>query len=147
MFEGMVADLLNKNLDWLVEGIDKESISAAVLAGSIELKNLRIKASAFDALGIPVTLAGGVVGLIRIDIPWKSIATGWKSNPIVVKLDTVIACLRPSSEYEERTDTSVKRAALAADEVRWQHASDRGCFDGAARRLRNGERHHLRLLR
>ena len=93
-----------------VEGLDKDALNLSVFAGAVELKGMKLKRSAFDRLGVPVSLAAGYVKLIKLDIPWRSLG----SKPIRIEVDTVFACILPRSQYETPDTTPLKRGALAA---------------------------------
>lgn len=51
MFESVVAGVLNSALGHFIEGLDAGALSISVFAGEVELKDLKLKDSAFDGLG------------------------------------------------------------------------------------------------
>ena len=118
MFETLVADTLNEYLGDFVEGLDKSNVSTSVFAGELELRDLQLKSTAFESLGIPVTLAAGFVGRLKLAIPWKSLG----SKPIVVKIEQVLACIRPTEEAGDGDHARFRRSALQADEEAWMSA-------------------------
>jgi hypothetical protein len=132
MFETLVADALNKYLGAYVE-LDPERVRASVWNGYLELGDLRLKDSAFaTSLGVPAELAGGHVGLVRLEIPWSRLGKA----PVKVHIDSVLACVRlldqpqtaaAAGKREEGAAAAAhffKRAALAADEAAWKAAAD-----------------------
>lgn len=76
-------------------------------AGDIELKNAEIKRDALDELGLPLTIAAGYVGSVKIQIPWSRLGR----VPILVLVDEVILCLRP---VDRQDVVAAKQAASQA---------------------------------
>ena len=64
--------------------------------GKVNLENLVLKSSAFDVLGLPITVIRGSVGRIELDIPWKSIS----SSHVVVVVKDVRVVLGPNSSVQ-----------------------------------------------
>ena len=128
MFEGLVSDAINKYLGKFID-LDKENVRASVWSGCLELRDVSLRASAFDSLGMPVSLVAGSVGLIRLEIPWKALGT----QPVKVHIDSVFACLRLLPKATGAGDPApFKRAALEADEAAWWAAGEKvGTAEGS----------------
>jgi vacuolar protein sorting-associated protein 13A/C len=54
-----VAEVLERALGTFVEGIDAENLKLDVFGGDVTLQSLRLRLSAFEALGLPVAVADG----------------------------------------------------------------------------------------
>jgi hypothetical protein len=63
------------------------------VTGRVKLENLVLKSSAFDELGLAITVFKGSVDVINFDIPWKSI----QSSPVVITIKGLKAVLRPNT--------------------------------------------------
>ena len=126
VFESIVVSVLNSTLGQWVEGLDADALKISVFKGEVVLRNLELKESAFDGLGVPVSLVAGHVGLIKLDIPWRSLA----SKPIRIEIDSVFAAIKPQPQFESRDEHGLKRARLSADEMRFATAGE-GDADGA----------------
>ncbi len=58
-----------------------------------------LKSSAFDQLGLPITVVTGSIEVIDFDIPWKSI----QSSPVLITIKGLRAVLGPNTtEQGER---------------------------------------------
>lgn len=123
MLEGLLADLLTSVLGQYVEGINRHSISAEIWGGNLELRGLALKEEAlavfFESVGLvlPVTVQAGIIGLLRVQVPWKNL--GSQPCKIVMEHMTVIA--RPvvndgsSANEVHRREMRLKRARLNQD--------------------------------
>ena len=59
----------------------------------MKLENVFLKSTAFDALGLPLTVLQGSVQLIEFDIPWKSLG----SDPVLIRIKDLKVLLGPNS--------------------------------------------------
>jgi len=60
MFESVLLSLLNQHLgDFIDGGFDANQLKVGVWKGRVKLENLRVKASAFDFLNLPIVVADG----------------------------------------------------------------------------------------
>ena len=59
MFESILSSFLQKFLGQYVEGLDINSLNISVWSGNIDLENLELKSSAFDAFDLPITVVRG----------------------------------------------------------------------------------------
>ena len=62
-------------------------------SGKVKLERVVLKSSAFDELGLPITVVKGSVEVIEFDIPWKSI----QSSPVVITIRGLTALLGPNT--------------------------------------------------
>ena len=58
----------------------------------MRLQNAVLKTSAFDSLGLPITVVHGTVDLLELRIPWASLQT----SPIIVLVQNVNILLGPN---------------------------------------------------
>lgn len=123
MLEGIVSDILVRVLGSYVDGLNKESIRVGVWRGHLELENLRLRPDAlavlFESLGLdlPVTVTSGYIGLLRLEVPWKSLRTA----PVRIFMHEVNIVASPVSDGDqsalEQRDLRLKAARLATDEA------------------------------
>lgn len=91
VFESIVANLLDKYLGVYVTNFDSKMLNIGIWGGDVELKNLELKGSAFDAFNIPISVKRGNIGLFKMKIPWKSLG----SDSVVVEISDVYMVVRP----------------------------------------------------
>ena len=128
MFEELISEALNKHLGKFIE-LDQENVRTSIWSGTLDLFDVQLRSSAFDTLGMPVSLVGGSVGLIHLDIPWKALG----KQPVRVHIDSVFACIRLLPQPVDDADSvPFKRAALEADEAAWMAAGDASAADSKA---------------
>ena len=120
MFESVVSSVLNKVLGTYVEGIDANALKLSVFGGKVELKDLHLKTSAFAGLGLSVSLAGGYVGSVVAEIPWRDL----QHKPIVIRVSDIYASLRPRNEGADENELGARRDRLAADAAAWAAAAE-----------------------
>lgn len=106
--------LLNVLVDVLgnyVEGLSKENLKVAVWSGTIDLYNLKLKASALDKLNLPIKVERGSLKSLHLKIPWASL----ESKPVIAVLDGIYLHAGPidlsklSPEESQRMITSSKQ--------------------------------------
>ncbi|GBG26294.1 Vacuolar protein sorting-associated protein 13 [Hondaea fermentalgiana] len=90
MLEGIVAGVLNKSLGWLIDDLNSDNLSVGISKGDIFLQNVKVKASALKDAGLPLELAHGSLGKLRIRIPW----TNLYNAPVRVEVDDVFLRVR-----------------------------------------------------
>jgi hypothetical protein len=94
-----VTELLRRYLGAYVEGLDKEKLRISVWSGDVVLHNLKLRPGALDTLNLPVKVTAGLLGTLRLKVPWTNLG----KEPVVVEIDRVF-CLarrtRPEGEGE-----------------------------------------------
>merc|ERR1711974_380801 len=103
ILESIASSLLTKYLGDYIEGLDKEHLSIALEAGDVTLGPLRFKKEALSELNLPITIKEGVLGKLKLQIPWKSL----KSKPTVVQVDQLYLLISPQTnildaKFEDR---------------------------------------------
>lgn len=99
MFEAQVAYYLNEYLGKYVQGIDRESLNISIYAGDVILRNLRLKPDALEELDLPVHVHAGMLGMLRLKVPWNNLG----GTPVIVEIDNLYLLARPRS-----TDSTCK---------------------------------------
>jgi len=122
-----VADVLERVLGAFVEGIDADSLKLDALGGDVTLKSLRLKISAFEALNLPLAVADGRLGEVRVKVPWRNLG----SEPMLISIRTLHLLLTPlpagaggaaAAAKEAANALATKREALAA----WEAVQEKG---------------------
>mmetsp|Transcript_27081 Transcript_27081/g.64442 ORF Transcript_27081/g.64442 Transcript_27081/m.64442 type:complete len:758 (-) Transcript_27081:8-2281(-) len=77
MFQEALEQLILLCLNPYIEGIRLGSLRKGIWSGCLELKELKVKPEVLALLGVPgFRVERGYVKLIRLEIPWSSLATG-----------------------------------------------------------------------
>jgi len=97
MFEGLVADLIQRVCGDFVEDLDSKNLNVSVWNGTVKLENLVLRSSAFDSLGLPITLVHGTIDLVEFHVPWKSLRT----SHVVVNIKNLNAILGPNVSHQD----------------------------------------------
>lgn len=109
MFEGFLADALNKALGAYCVGIDSEKIRVSAWRGDVELRNVQLKKTALDALRAPIALDAGYVGSLRLKVPWTKLG----EEAVVVEIDRVfLLASRVTLAEAERNAAAVGLSTL-----------------------------------
>lgn len=108
MFEKAIAGVLTHALGAYVEDLNGEQLRFGLLSGHIQLRDLRLRASAFESLRLPVELVSGSIGEldVRVDVPWSALWSSWLNSDISVAV--VVRNVRV--ELAARWDVSQVRA-------------------------------------
>lgn len=119
MLEGFVSQLLADYLSNYVQGIQPEQFRLGIWNGVAQLENVELRLEAFDYLQLPFAINKGVIGKLKVQVPWKKL--GW--DPILISLEDVFICACPRDEFEWKTEAlearalAAKKAKLAAAEL------------------------------
>ncbi|KAK3249746.1 hypothetical protein CYMTET_40840 [Cymbomonas tetramitiformis] len=134
MFEQQVSELLRKYLGDYVRGLDREALRISVWKGDVVLTNLQLKPDALNALKLPVVVRAGLLGSLRLKVPWNKLGR----EPVLVEIDRVYVLAAPRdsevhTEEEkaeaEREGLEAKREKLHAAEVEWLQSRLKGDKD------------------
>lgn len=104
MLESIVSTLLTKYLGEYIEGVDTKSLNISVWSGTrwcvdflynflgkVELKDLKLKRSAFESLDIPIVVLQGYIGKLYLNVPWASI----QSSPVIAEVSDIFLVVVP----------------------------------------------------
>ncbi|KDD73282.1 TM vesicle-mediated sorter chorein, partial [Helicosporidium sp. ATCC 50920] len=118
MFEAQVGYYLNKYLGTYLEGIDPNSLKISIYSGDVVLENLHLKADALAELDLPVTVKAGVLGSLRLTVPWNALGT----QPVEVYMDRLYLVATPRAEGKRtsavETAEDVRRACREDQRLR-----------------------------
>jgi hypothetical protein len=64
--------------------------------GKVRLSRVELRQDAFDDLGLPFALRGGVIEEVEVDIPWTKL----KTDSVVIRLHQPVLLFAPISESE-----------------------------------------------
>ena len=120
MFEERAAAVLQALLGDYVHGLDADALRISVWRGDVVLRNLRLRPEALRGLGLPVSVQAGLLGELRMKVPWTALG----KEPVVVGIDRVFCLVRGDSGGElledeaagEAAARDARRARLAAAE-------------------------------
>ena len=93
--------------------VDPEQLRVAVLSGQVTLTDVKLKTSAFDALGFPLTVCSGRVGEVVIDVTWSALT----AKPAKVHLRDVTIVIGPSGTDASADVRSSRLAVLQKEEL------------------------------
>ena len=93
MLETLAAAILSRYLGDYVTGFSKDNLKFSLSSGNAVLENLQLKREALDQLDLPITVKGGFLGKLTLNIPWKQL----KSKPATVKIEKVFILAGPKS--------------------------------------------------
>ena len=107
MFEKLISQVLNKVLGDFIENIDPAQLNVSVLSGEVNLTNMKIKNTIFEAMPFPFQLAFGQIGTINLKIPVWNLAT----QPLVIEISDVFAIITPKhiKDWNEQVETKAYR--------------------------------------
>jgi vacuolar protein sorting-associated protein 13A/C len=108
MFEGIVANILNKHLGKYVQNLDTENLKVGIIDGCVELTDLQLKSEALFELGLPIEVKAGYIGKISLTIPWTSLY----SLPVKVNVEDVYVLAGPITDrkYDARKEKALTLA-------------------------------------
>ena len=99
--------------------MNAQDLSISVQKGEIKLNNIDMKPSAFDKLGMPITIKSGRVGEILIKLSWTKLT----SSPIVVTLKNIYVLAGPNTGEKDAAADKMNRRALLEAEMQ-RHRSE-----------------------
>eukprot|EP00736_Rhodelphis_marinus_P009681 Rmarinus@m.7885 len=114
----LLCNFLVKTLGKYLDGIP-ESLSLSLLRGKIELKDLTLRADAFESLHLPVDIVGGFIGSLKLSISWTRIL----NQPLEISIEDMYVLCNPStrSVYDadqlQLNEIRLKKAVLKAAEM------------------------------
>ncbi|EMD46901.1 chorein, putative [Entamoeba histolytica KU27] len=95
VFEGVVSQVLSTTLGNFIEGLTSDQLKLGILNGQIELNNLELKKSALDFLNLPISITRGVLGNLKVIIPWSDLL----HKPIEVVLSDIVGLVEPQKIF------------------------------------------------
>ncbi|CAI5759546.1 unnamed protein product [Candida verbasci] len=114
MFEGVVANLLNRILGAYLENFDPKQLNIGIWSGDVKLKNLRLKKESLDKFKLPIDVKFGHLGELTLQIPWSNL----KGKPVKIIIEDLYVLASPiiltnfDPEEEEKRHQAIKQAKL-----------------------------------
>lgn len=136
MFEKAVAVVLQRVLGHFLKGFDSESLKLSVWDGNIALFNLELNTEAIETLGLPVSVLGGTVGEVRVQVPWSHLST----KPITITIKKLLLLVAPKDidkwdpQAEKQRLLKAKREQLELWETMER---EKGALQGMGERMVN----------
>ncbi|KAI0224021.1 Vacuolar protein sorting-associated protein 13A [Lamellibrachia satsuma] len=126
MMDHLVANLLNQYLGKYIQNLESENLNVGIFRGEVELTDLQLRPEALFELQLPVEVKAGVVGKIRLTIPWTSLYT----SPVTAVLEDVYILVGPIGDRkydaakEAAQRNAIKRQKLEALENKQDETKD-----------------------
>ena len=126
MFEGLVANLLNRFLGMYVQNFDPKQLSVGIWNNEVKLRNLELRKEALDQLKLPLNVLEGHVGELTLLIPLSNL----RGKPVQVRIEDVslLAAPREDADYdaeeEEKRQHDVKMEKLDSAELLKERNTD-----------------------
>lgn len=92
MFEAQLAFYLNKYLGAYVYGVDAHSLKVSVFQGDVVLENLQLKPEALADLNLPVVVKSGLVGSLKLKVPFQTSRSPQPSRSLYTGKQTNCYC-------------------------------------------------------
>eukprot|EP00667_Euglena_gracilis_P005607 EG_transcript_5644 len=102
MLEGYVSSILIGYLGKYVENVDRDSLHISVWSGDVCLRNVQLRRDALDSLRLPLVVDRGVLGCLRIYIPWSRVT----AEPIRIHIEDLllVAKSRKAAPWDEEVE-------------------------------------------
>ncbi|KAJ2900637.1 hypothetical protein MKZ38_002296 [Zalerion maritima] len=107
MLEGLVAGLLNRFLGMYVKNFDPGQLRVGIWSGDVTLRDLELRREALDQLKLPINVAEGHLGELKLSIPWSNL----RGAPVKVYIEDVFLLASPKEEaaYDEEDEDRRKQ--------------------------------------
>ena len=92
----LIETLLNRYLGDFFKYINKEDFKLKVFQGEIVLYGLELKRGALDFLNLPIAVEIGIVGCLKIIVPWDKLYV----KPVVLTINDVWLISKPLSSFD-----------------------------------------------
>ena len=114
MLERWVASIFSSYLGRYVKNLDQHGLQVSMWSGELVLNDLELSPEALDELDLPVIIDKGVIGKLRIEIPWKQ----FYSKTCKIEVSDVKLVVLPikatdwDATYEEKKAQMRKQAQI-----------------------------------
>lgn len=104
LLEQLVALLLAKQLAPYIEGLKRNNFKFALSRGEVSLDNIQLR-PLLSSLNqnaqqqLPIRLAYGTLGRLRVRVPLTTLKMSSKSTPSLARVDNVLLILEPNPDY------------------------------------------------
>eukprot|EP01060_Flectonema_neradi_P011633 TRINITY_DN18682_c0_g1_i1.p1 TRINITY_DN18682_c0_g1~~TRINITY_DN18682_c0_g1_i1.p1 ORF type:complete len:3952 (+),score=753.39 TRINITY_DN18682_c0_g1_i1:41-11896(+) len=114
MLERWVASIFSTYLGRYVKNLDQHGLQISMWSGEVVLNDMELSPEALDELDLPIIIDKGIIGKLRIEIPWKN----FYSKTCKIEVSDVKLVVLPikatdwNPEYEEKKAQMRKQAQL-----------------------------------
>ena len=105
MFEGLVANLLNRFLGLYVKNFDPKQLSIGIWNSEVKLRNLELRKEALDQLKLPLNVIEGHVGELTLLIPLSNL----RGKPVKVNIEDVNILAVPREDVDIDPEEEAQR--------------------------------------
>ena len=110
-----VSEILERVLGTYFEGIDTKSLHVSVFSGTVVLDNLRMRPSAFSALGLPLAVKHGRVRHVELELSLRNL----RGTPARMHIDGIEIVVDPDTakgaEADDLQTLTGRKRALQKD--------------------------------
>ncbi|KAH8120322.1 vacuolar protein sorting-associated protein vps13 [Phellopilus nigrolimitatus] len=110
-----VTRLLMSFIGAYVENLSSEQLDVGVGKGEVDLRDLRLKKSALDKLGLPFEVVEGRIGKFLLKMNWS--VTAMANTPLQVEIEDVQVLIAASSTTEYSREDEEKREQQLKNEM------------------------------
>lgn len=96
MFESLASNIITALLGEYIENVDPKSLNIAIFKGNLDLYDLKLKKTALDSFNLPVTVVQGLLGHLRLQIPWTSLET----KPVIAEISDLFLVVQPRKNVQ-----------------------------------------------
>ena len=89
--ENYIANLLDSYIGQYCKDLNRKQLNVSIFKGDMVLENLELKSTALENLNLPVVVHRGVIGKLKLTIPWSKL----QSKPVVCDVCDVVLLLKP----------------------------------------------------
>eukprot|EP00736_Rhodelphis_marinus_P006539 Rmarinus@m.25194 len=97
VIEGVVADVLSRQLGSIVKSLKTEQLKLSIWSGTVVLEKLDVRTDALDPLNLPITVREGSIRRLELYVPWKKLKNeacrllidGFHVTTVPKKLDAI----------------------------------------------------------
>ena len=89
--ENVVSSALNNALGAYFYGIESQKLKVDVFRGQVVLQNLPVREDALAAFQLPYKIRWGVVGTLKLNVPWQKLGR----EPVDVVIDEAFVLVVP----------------------------------------------------
>ncbi len=113
---GQVSEILERVLGTYFEGIDTESLHVSVFSGTVVLDNLRMRPTAFSALGLPLAVKHGRVRHVELELSLRNL----RGTPARMHIDGIDIVVDPNdtakgAQPDDLQTLTARKRALQKD--------------------------------
>jgi hypothetical protein len=94
--ERLLAQVLNDKFGQFLEGLSANNLKVGLWEGSVKLKNVKVKKTAFDLGAVPLKVKSGNVSSLELTIPWSALSR----KSVVLEVHGVSVTVESQSQFK-----------------------------------------------